>query len=158
MLFAGWDTPRSLLRSELVQREYEGFIVPDELKSRIRALERGEDDGNMDVIQPLFDELANLPVDPDFGFIQPNDLESIRNARPDGPRGLASPTDDQLLDRFHGAWIGRACGCALGKPVEGLGMRGTQGMSGRKAIQAYLQNRNDWPLNNYFSGQDAGWH
>ncbi len=156
MIFAGWDTPRSLLRSEVLQREYEGFIVSDELKSRISALTTGADDGNMVVIAPLFDELANLAVDPGFEFIQPNDLEGVRKARPDGPRRLSSPSDSQLLDRFHGAWIGRACGCALGKPVEGLGMRGTQGMTGRMSIRAYLQHRNDWPLNNYFSGQDTG--
>ena len=27
--------------------------------------------------------------------------------------------DDQLYNRIYGAWLGRAAGCALGKPVEG---------------------------------------
>ena len=29
-------------------------------------------------------------------------------------------------------------------------------MTGRASIKTYLQNRNDWPLNNYFTGQDTG--
>lgn len=156
MVFAGWDTPLALLKLEVVQREYEGFVVPRDLKAKIKALERGRDDANVGAIEPLFDALDNLEAEPGFEFVQPNDLEAIRRERPDGPRRLVLPNDTDLLDRFHGAWLGRACGCALGKPVERLGMRGVQGMSGRSAIKTYLQNRNNWPLDDYFSGQDAG--
>jgi ADP-ribosylglycohydrolase len=64
-------------------------------------------------------------------------------------------TRDELLDRLHGAWTGRASGCALGKPVEILGMRGHGGLNGRQAIKAYLQKRGQWPLDDYFSGRPA---
>jgi hypothetical protein len=156
MLYAGWDSPLALLRAEVIQREYEGCVIPQNLEDQIHALKRGEDDANTAVIEPLWTALTELQPEPDFEFDQPNDLEEIRARRPDGPRQLDPPDTGELLDRFHGAWIGRACGCALGKPVELLGMRGTHDMSGREAIRAYLQNRNDWPLNNYFSGTDTG--
>ena len=29
-------------------------------------------------------------------------------------------SDDVLMDRMLGAWLGRCCGCALGKPVVGI--------------------------------------
>jgi hypothetical protein len=157
MIFTGWDTPLALLKSELEQREYEGFVVPSELRAAVSELRRGEDDANLVAIEPLFEALAFLAPDPDFQYHQPNDLGEIRALRPDGPRTLTGiVTEDDLLDKFHGAWLGRACGCALGKPVELLGMRGTQGMSGRQSIETYLKHRNDWPLNNYFTGQHAG--
>ena len=61
-----------------------------------------------------------------------------------------------MLDKFHGAWTGRAAGCALGKPVEGMGIMGREGMIGRQAIRTYLTNRKHWPLDFYFTGTDAG--
>ena len=74
-------------------------------------------------------------------------------------------SDEELVDRFHGAWVGRACGCALGKPVELLSIFGGQtpsqlveanGQEGRLGDQAYLERRDQWPLDFYFSGLDAG--
>jgi hypothetical protein len=59
---------------------------------------------------------------------------------------------DELPDRLHGAWTGRAAGCALGKPVEMLGMFGKEGQSGRACIKDLLTLRHDWPLHDYIAG------
>jgi hypothetical protein len=156
MIFTGWDTPLSALKTELVQKEYEGFLVPDTIKNQVSALDCEKDTMNFTVIDDIWTALDKLPPNPKFPYVQPNDLETIRAKRPKGVRQLDMPAESDLLDKFHGAWIGRAAGCALGKPVEAMGIRGQQGMTGRKAIQTYLQNRNEWPLNNYFSGVDTG--
>lgn len=47
-------------------------------------------------------------------------------------------------DRIRGAWIGRAAGCLLGKPVEKIP---------REGIRAILDGTNDWPLSQYFTAQ-----
>ena len=94
----------------------------------------------------------HYPSIQNFRYLQPNSLEEIRAERPEGPRQLGSLDDSVLLDRLHGAWTGRAAGCALGKPVEAMGIRGQAGKSGRDAIRDYLKNRDDWPLDDYFSG------
>ncbi len=156
MIFTGWATPIELLGAELIQREYEGYPVPDSLRERVSDLDREADAMNIAVIDPLFDELAGLRKSSDFPYSQPNDLDSIRSERADGPRQLGTVSHSEILDRLHGAWTGRACGCALGKPVEGVGMRGAKGMTGRQTIRAYLENRGHWPLDFYFSGADAG--
>ena len=156
MMFSGWTTPLELLKAELNQREYEGYPVPDSIRERVSALDPEHDSMNIAAIDPLFDELAALPNASDFHYVQPNDLDAIRRERPSGPRQLGSVDESELLDRLHGAWTGRACGCALGKPVEGVGMRGAHGMSGRQTIRTYLENREHWPLDFYFSGEDAG--
>jgi ADP-ribosylglycohydrolase len=154
-----WDTPYKLLGHELVQRRDEGCVVPASLAERIAALDAERDAWNTAAIDPLYDELMALPEDAALAAAEPNDLDRIRALRPAGPRDLGwDPTDDEALDRFHGAWTGRAVGCALGKPVEGMGMtqdaRGR--VVGRARIKAYLERRGDWPLTDYFSGADAG--
>jgi hypothetical protein len=154
-----WDTPYNLLREEITQRRDEGCAIPEDLLARIGALDRERDAYNLRAIDPLYDELMGLPEDPLLAAAEPNDLEEIRRLRPAGPRDLGwTPNEDDALDRLHGAWTGRAVGCALGKPVEGLGMsRDDQGrVVGRARIKRYLANRGDWPLRDYFSGRDAG--
>ena len=37
-----------------------------------------------------------------------------------------------------------------------MGIRGQKGLIGRAAIKEYLKNRNHWPLDYYFSGEDVG--
>ncbi|MDE0178220.1 MAG: ADP-ribosylglycohydrolase family protein, partial [Gammaproteobacteria bacterium] len=155
MIFTGWDTPLALLQMEVVQREYEGHRVPEDLKERITALDE-RDAMNFEAANTLYGALDELPKDPEFPYVQPNDLEGIRRERPEGPRRLGTVADADLLDRFHAAWTGRAAGCALGKPVEGMGIRGQRGMGGRQAIRTYLENRRQWPLDYYFSGADVG--
>lgn len=156
MIFSGWEGPLALLRLELIQREYEGYSVPPELKAQIAALDDEKDDMNFEAVEPLYAALEKLPKNPAFTYVQPNDLEGIRSERPSGPRQLGNVAESELLDKLHGAWTGRSVGCALGKPVEGMGIQGQQGMIGRRAIRTYLENRNQWPLDYYFSGADAG--
>jgi ADP-ribosylglycohydrolase len=157
MIFTGWDNLRDAVTLELEQRAYEGALVPEGLREQVAALVPGDDDMNLEKIEPLFDALAALGLDPDYPYLQPNDLAGIRRERPDGPRRLSVDlSSDELLDRFHGAWTGRASGCALGKPVEGLGIFGADGLDGRATIRAYLEHRGHWPLDFYFSGVDAG--
>jgi len=133
--------------------------VPAELLARIDALDPSRDAFDRSVVDPLYDELMALPEDAELAAAEPNDLDAIRALRPEGPRDLGwTPGDDEALDRFHGAWTGRAVGCALGKPVEGMGMSqdGAGRTIGRARIKEYLVRRGDWPLRDYFSGRDAG--
>ncbi len=102
----------------------------------------------------LYDELDAVPDPAGLAEREPDDLDAIRALRPDGPRDLGwHPTDDELLDRFHGAWTGRAAGCALGKPVELIGCKEPDG---RHIIERYLRARDQWPLRDYISGRDVG--
>jgi ADP-ribosylglycohydrolase len=155
-MFAGWDTPLNLLKAEIDQLEYEGYSVPESIRERIEKLHSARDAFNDQKIPDISAELSTLTRDPVFRYVQPNELDEIRKERSEGPRQLPlNLSDDELLDRFHGAWTGRACGCALGKPVEILGMIGYKNKNGRAAIKTYLQNRGQWPLDFYFSGQEA---
>ncbi len=148
-LVAGWDTPLGLCRAEALQCGYEGRPVPPALLDAIDAT-RADD---LATIQRIAAELAALPPDPAFPYRQPDELEAIRAQCPPPAPGLPRrPDDAALLDRFHGAWSGRAAGCALGKPVEMLGMFGSAGRRGRACIKDLLLRRGEWPLRDYFAG------
>ena len=156
MIFTGWESPLALLKYELVQLEYEGVQVPKEIAKRVTCLDDESHKMDFDLVDEIYSDLNNLKVSSSFPYEQPYTLTEIKKARPSGPRRFDSIEDKDLLDKFHGAWTGRAVGCALGKPVEGMGIRGQKGLIGRAAIKEYLKNRNHWPLDYYFSGEDVG--
>jgi ADP-ribosylglycohydrolase len=155
---SGWTSSYNLLKEEFKQRRDEGCAIPGNLRQRFAELHHEKDAWNLAAIDPIYDELMSLPEDAELAAREPNELADIRRLRPDGPRTLGwQPGEAEALDRLHGAWTGRAVGCALGKPVEGMGMRRREGRSvGRADIKKYLGNRGHWPLTDYFSGQDAG--
>ena len=129
---------RQLLRLELVQRREEGCDVAA-LEPRVeRAL--ADESADDSVFVALYDELDALEPDPSFPYEEPSDLEAIRALRPDGPRRMdVGLGDDVVRDRILGAWLGRAAGCLLGKPVEGWS---------RERIDEYLESTGALPLDN----------
>ncbi|MEW1903943.1 ADP-ribosylglycohydrolase family protein [Streptomyces sp. NPDC086147] len=52
--------------------------------------------------------------------------------------------DPDLLPRLHAAWLGRAVGCLLGKPVEKLPL---------PAIRALARATGNWPLTTWFTAR-----
>lgn len=89
----------------------------------------------------LLDELAML--DPPSAVDEPTDRAAIRAACPDWP---APRTDAPTVsrDRLHAAWLGRAAGCLLGKPVEKLPLEG---------IRALARATGNWPLTTWFTAK-----
>ena len=90
----------------------------------------------------LLDRTLGLRPKKDFPYREPSALADIRKARRARP-GLPKLelNDAALRDKAYGAWLGRAAGCLLGKPVEG---------QPRANIEGYLRAHNCWPLSAYF--------
>ncbi|MGW1881821.1 ADP-ribosylglycohydrolase family protein [Streptomyces sp. NPDC001970] len=59
-------------------------------------------------------------------------------------RDRAGWGNDPLLHRLHAAWLGRAAGCLLGKPVEKLPLH---------AIRALARATGNWPLTTWFTAK-----
>ena len=130
---------RQLIRMELAQRREEGCDVAS-LESRIQEALANEA-ADADVFVELYDRLAALEPAASFPYQEPSDLEGIRALRPDGPRRMDLDLgEDALRDRIYGAWLGRAAGCSLGKPVEGWP---------RQRIDDYLESSGALPLDDY---------
>ncbi|HUT59131.1 MAG TPA: ADP-ribosylglycohydrolase family protein [Phycisphaerae bacterium] len=109
---------------------------------RVKGLDL-QDPANQSAAQAMLDHAAGLPMRPDYPYAEPSGLREIRAARA-GPVDLPALrlSSEQLLDRVHGAWLGRACGCLLGKAVEGWH---------RPRIWGYLKDAGRWPLSDYFT-------
>jgi len=123
---------REMLADEIVQRRESGHVVADppvlaaaadaELRAAIKAVEES-------------------PRSPDWPYEEPDGLAAIKAARPTPPqRSALTLDDDALLDRLHGAWLGRCAGCALGKPVENWP---------RAELRRYLERFDAYPLTDY---------
>ena len=109
---------RQLIRIELVQRREEGCDVAA-LEPRVEKALADETTDDA-VFVDLYNELDALEPDPSFPYEEPSDLDAIRALRPEGPRRMdVGLGDEAVRDRILGAWLGRAAGCSLGKPVEG---------------------------------------
>ncbi|MBN2289308.1 MAG: ADP-ribosylglycohydrolase family protein [Candidatus Glassbacteria bacterium] len=109
---------------------------------RLEALSEEELLAHQDRCNALLDEAARLPRVVGYPYHEPSDLESIRAARPGTGEVFDADLDERdLFDRVHGAWLGRAAGCLLGKPVEGW-------LSAR--MWGFLQDLGKYPLGDYF--------
>ncbi|QGV81132.1 ADP-ribosylglycohydrolase family protein [Streptomyces ficellus] len=99
----------------------------------------------------LLDELAALPSP--LTPAEPTPLAHIKRLCPNWPTppavrstgpGSAPRVAPGLGQRLHAAWLGRAAGCLLGKPVEKLPL---------PAIRALARATGNWPLTSWFTGR-----
>ncbi|MGW6597859.1 ADP-ribosylglycohydrolase family protein [Streptomyces sp. NPDC055036] len=90
----------------------------------------------------LLDELALLPSP--LAEREPTDLPAIRAACPSWPDSPSEPSPALSVPRLHAAWLGRAVGCLLGKPVEKLPLSG---------IRALARATGNWPLRTWFTAE-----
>jgi ADP-ribosylglycohydrolase len=85
----------------------------------------------------VLDELQTLQAPSDE---EPDEWDAIAALLPSTTVLVASgPT---AFDRVHGAWLGRAAGCLLGKPVEKIP---------RKGIEEIARATGNWPIQRYFT-------
>jgi len=128
---AGWTILKYLLETELIQRTEEGCDL-SEYSQKFAAA--GDD---LKELNYLYDEIMELEPNKTLELNEPNELDEIRKK---SPRGAAwnyesSKTDKIDIDLFYGAWLGRCCGCALGKPIETTTfMAGKDGIPGWKLV------------------------
>ncbi|KUL49980.1 ADP-ribosylglycohydrolase family protein [Streptomyces sp. NRRL S-1521] len=83
----------------------------------------------------LLDELASLPR-------PAGEQASEAPESGSADRGTPAAAAPGLRDRLHAAWLGRAAGCVLGKPVEKLPLDG---------IRALAAATGNWPLTSWFT-------
>ncbi|MGI5454005.1 ADP-ribosylglycohydrolase family protein [Streptomyces sp. CA-249302] len=94
--------------------------------------------------EDLLDELADLPSR--LADQEPTDLTKIRAGCPNWPSHSSEtpPTAPPTQPRLEAAWLGRAVGCLLGKPVEKLPLQ---------AIRSLAESTGNWPLTTYFTAK-----
>ncbi|WP_327171060.1 ADP-ribosylglycohydrolase family protein [Streptomyces sp. NBC_01336] len=163
---ATWVQPEDLVGHELRQAAEDGRDVRDierrwyeaggsPAPDRAGASTPPAPPGLRAVAAHLLDELAL--VDSPLADDEPTALDAIRDACPQWPHPRTEPgtvdreqphprTEPGAVDRerLHAAWLGRAAGCLLGKPVEKLPLEG---------IRALARATGNWPLSNWFTAR-----
>ena len=152
-----WAQPEDLLRHELGQSADEGRDVTDVERRWVAAggaigpLAAGASPGRASpeqvaLARELLDELDAMPSPneneepsnwPDIAATFSSELSDAQPAI-----ALSASDKSALRDRIHGAWLGRAVGCVLGKPVEKIP---------RAGIEEILRSQGRWPLDRWFT-------
>ncbi|MDX3729086.1 ADP-ribosylglycohydrolase family protein [Streptomyces caniscabiei] len=92
--------------------------------------------------EDLLDELADLPSG--LTDDEPTALPGIKAQSPNWPARPTRPTSTTYAPRLEAAWLGRAAGCLLGKPVEKLPLH---------AIRRLAAVTGNWPLTTWFTAR-----
>ncbi|MFE9306861.1 ADP-ribosylglycohydrolase family protein [Streptomyces sp. NPDC006706] len=153
MLRVTWVQPEDLLGHELRQAVQDGR-EPSAIAARWRAAggpeapaRAGASPGRASrylrlLAEDLLDELAELPSR--LADAEPTDLAAIKALCPAWPGQPGTPAPAGTAERLEAAWLGRAAGCLLGKPVEKLPLTG---------IRQLARATGNWPLNTWFTGK-----
>ncbi|MFA5889584.1 MAG: ADP-ribosylglycohydrolase family protein [Actinomycetota bacterium] len=130
------ESLRERLRLVITDKQEQGHIT-EGLPEQLAAIP--------DAYDPLAEfarRLADLPMRPDWRYDEPDDFEAIC-ARWDDPAADPGSVDvDDAAARAEAAFLGRVCGCILGKPVE---FDPTL-----DELRAALEPLGEWPLRDYF--------
>ncbi|MEU3657606.1 ADP-ribosylglycohydrolase family protein [Streptomyces sp. NPDC032161] len=163
MLRLTWVQPEDLIGHELRQAAQDGRDATGIARRWFAAGGRPAPDrdgasarpvapGMRSLAEELLDELARLPTPLAAAEPVPGPLPTVppgpdasRRTEP-APRGETGTRGAVVarteLDRLHAAWLGRAVGCLLGKPVEKIPLPG---------IRAIGRSTGNWPLRTWFT-------
>lgn len=115
-----WESYSANLLTEYRQCVEEGLQVEayEELFRAVAKLPKGEAKERLSDV--IFDIVKQARVREDYPYIEPSELSAIQALRKPYPIEARAKIRVLLSDRIHGAWMGRICGCLLGKTVEGM--------------------------------------
>ncbi len=91
-----------------------------EWERRVELIGREAPPDAAEQMEAVCHALRNLQPVSDFPYDEPSALDRVRPRCPEGPRHISVTLSTVTLeDKTLGAWLGRICGCMLGKPLEG---------------------------------------
>jgi len=128
------------VRRDIDARAMQGYVVDGSREQWERAR------NDVAALLALGRRLSELPLRADWPYDEPSDLAGIQAAR---PAPVIRPpfylSEEEVRAKIHGAWLGRAAGCVLGKPLE---VHFSQ-----DEIRAYLEGADAYPLADYVPAQ-----
>lgn len=109
----------------------------------VADMENGEEKLKMSNV--IFEIVMNSKIKDGYKYNEPNELEEIKALRKAYAYDSKMPEKDELRKKILGAWTGRAVGCLLGKPVEGI--RSDE-------FIPFLKETNNYPMHRYILSTD----
>lgn len=142
-----WMTVREDIHWETRQCMEEGRAVTSDLEAEAKAIKEfaGSPAESEQRARTLSEQLSSLPLRDDFPYLEPDELEKIRELR-QAAKSLQSANYALLADKVYGAWLGRCAGCLLGQPIE---------CWMRDRIEGLLKDTGNYPLSDYIRSDIA---
>lgn len=92
----------------------------------------------------LFEAVINAKMINGYKYTEPSTLDEIRELRDTSLIRDYTPAK-KLVEKIHGAWMGRICGCMLGKTVEGMQT---------DELVPFLKETDNYPMHRYILHSD----
>ena len=141
-----WEVYSSELITEFTQSMEEGkdLAAYEDLFRAVAKMPLSDEKER--IADVLYDIVMSAPQRADYPYTEPSELDDIKHCRPDVRPGFGTPDSEVLKDKLHGAWLGRICGCLLGKPVEGLRTN---------VLVPLLKESGNYPMHRYIRSEDV---
>lgn len=139
-----WEFYAANLPIEYQQSMDEGLDIEryNEVFSAVSRLPKGEMKKKLGDV--LFEIVTSAQQREGYKYIEPSEIEKIRGLR--SPFKTLPPCNESLLaDKICGAWMGRICGCMLGKSVEGIRT---------DELIPFLEETGNYPMHRYIYRSD----
>ena len=138
-----WEFYSSNLMIEYVQSIEEGLDLEKYKDIFAAASILPKDAIKKKIGDVLFEIVRNAPMQKGYAYVEPSDWRAIQSLRK--PYSYSKqrrlPTEEQI----SGAWMGRICGCMLGKTVEGIRTN---------ELVPFLKETNNFPMHRYILRSD----
>ena len=140
-----WESYSANLTTEYVQSTEEGLDLSpyQDLFATAAKLPKSEFKAKLGDL--LFEAVQNAPYIEGYKYVEPSTLEEIKELRKAHSFSKKALNKASLEKQIHGAWMGRICGCLLGKTVEGI--KTTE-------LIPFLQESANYPMHRYIHRTD----
>lgn len=143
-----WDNGEAYfknLMTEYQQSAEEGLDVEIFKSSFEKVSSMPDCEEKCEMADELFEKVINAVQKPGYRYREPSELDAIRTMLKAYALPCKSLDEKALEDKIYGAWLGRICGCLLGKPCEG-----------RRAdvLIPFLKESDNFPMHRYVMKSD----
>ncbi len=138
-----WEFYSSNLMTEYIQSVDEGLDI-EAYRDVFESISRlPKDETKKKLGDVLFEITANAKQKDGYKYLEPTELSAIKDLRK--PFQYKKHPVNNLENKIEGAWIGRICGCLLGKTVEGIRT---------DELIPFLQETGNYPMHRYILHSD----
>ena len=140
-----WESYSANLRTEYVQSIEEGLDIENykDVFSAVANLPKGEIKKKLGDV--LYEVVLNAKYVDGYKYVEPSTLEEIKSLRKEYTFTEKAIDKAALEKQIPGAWMGRICGCLLGKTVEGIKT---------DELVPFLKETGNYPMHRYIHHSD----
>lgn len=133
------------IMNEFIQATDEGLDVKqyENLFKEVASMPTGEVKTKLSHV--LYETVMTSDMVEGYKYNEPSTLEEIKALRKKYNINTDTPDEKALKSKIEGAWVGRICGCLLGKAVEGI--RSDE-------MIPLLKETNNYPMYRYINQSD----